>query len=141
MSYQSTVDVLRTAANAVNTGRFIHGRKMDASSAYTGLYPLIFLYPFQTRTAVDPDFIDTHDLLIGFFQEDKPDSSPEERELLVSEMDDLSTDFIAALEEMTDIKLTNVIKEPQYQIYSQTISGYAVRFNLQNFTPCEDEDL
>jgi hypothetical protein len=141
MSYQSTVDVLRTAANAVNTGRFIHGRKMDASHAYTGMYPLIFLYPFNTRSAVDPDIWDTHDLLIGFFMEDKPDSSPEEREAIVSEMDDLCTAFIEALEKAEGVKITNVIREPMYQIYSGDISGYAVRFNLQNFTPCEDEDL
>lgn len=136
MSYQSTVNLLRTAANEVNTGRFIHGRKMDASKAYDGMYPLAFLYPFQISAATDPNFIDKSDILIGFFMEDKPDSSPEERESIVAAMDDLSRLFLEKLGENDNVKVSNVVKEPMYQIYSGDISGFAIRFSFEDFTPC-----
>lgn len=139
MSYQSTVNIIRDAANAVNTGRFLHGRKIDTSEQYTGMYPLIVLYPFTRRRATDPDFIDNSDILIGFFDQDKPDSSPEEREALVIAMDELSEAFLDELGKSEVSRVSNVIKEPQFQVYSGTMSGYAIRFTFQDFTPCEDE--
>jgi hypothetical protein len=140
MSYQTTVNILRDTANAVNsTGRFIHGRKIDASGAYNGMYPIIFCYPFNVTKGIDPNFIDRSDILLGFYMEDKPDSSPEEREAIIAQMDELSDAFVYSLGESAISRISNVVKEPMYQIYSGDLSGYAIRFTFEDFTPCEEE--
>ena len=140
MSYESTVAIIRSTANAVNdTGMFLHGRKIDASEKYDGMFPMIVLYPFTRRRATDPDFIDNSDILMGFLAQDKPDSSPEEREALVIQMDELSEAFLDLLGENDLSRVSNVVKEPQFQVYSGKMSGYAIRFTFQDFTPCEDD--
>ena len=137
MSYQSTVNEMRTAAEAVNpNGRFDHGRKLDLSEKHEGKYPFIFLYPLNVTPGVDPNFVDTSTVLIGFWQQDSPDSKTVDRESLIAQMDALSTSFIAQLLLNKKVRITNLSKEPQYQMYQSTVSGMAIRFNYQNFTPC-----
>jgi len=137
VSYQTTVDSIRKAAQAVNpNGRFINGRHVDISQAFDGAYSVICLYPININKGVDPEFIDSNVILLGFFQQDRPDTSNDEREQIVSDMDELSDLFLEELAESKFVKITNVTKEPQFQQYLGTISGFAVRFTLQNFTPC-----
>lgn len=137
MSYQSTVTEIRTAAEAVNPhGRFMHGRHVDLSQDAEGCYPVIYLYPITTNRATDPEFIDSHNLTIGFWMEDKPDSSNEDRENIIAKMDQLSDEFLLVLEELRGSRISNVQKEPQYQMYQGTLSGYAIRLTYQNFTAC-----
>jgi len=142
LSYKTTVNIIREAVNTVNTdGSFIHGRRIDASQNYDGMFPMVVLYPFQISKAIEPNFIDSSSLLMGFFMQDKPDSSMEEREELVSLMDNLSDAFINLLEGNDLVRVTGLVKEPQYQVYSGTMSGFAIRFTFYDFTPCEDDDL
>jgi hypothetical protein len=137
MSYQQTVNEIRAAAEAVNPdGRFSHGRHVDLSQMFEGYYSMIYLYPFTINQSVDPEFIDSSTLLMGFFAQDKPDTSNEEREQIIADMDELSELFIEQLVLNKYAKITQLTKEPQYQQYQGTISGFAVRFNYQNFTPC-----
>lgn len=138
MSYQVTVNSIRSAAQAVNSnGTFRHGRRIDASNgSINDASPIIHLYPFQTGKSTDPDFVDSNTILIGFWKQDRADTSPEERESIISEMDELSDLFIEQLAESKLLRLTQITKEPQYQMMAGMVSGYAVRFTLENFTPC-----
>lgn len=137
MSYQTTVNEIRTAAESVNpSGRFDHGRHVDLSQMSEGDYPFIYMYPININPAEDPDFIDSSIILIGFFRQDRPDTSNAEREAIIAEMDVLSDAFMTQLASSKLVKITNKNKEPQYQMYQGTLSGFAVRFTYQNFTPC-----
>lgn len=138
MSYQTTVNAIRAAAEAVNpNGTFTHGRRVDASqkSIQTN-FPLIHLFPININKASGAEFIDTSTILIGFFQQDRPDTSMEEREAIIAEMDMLCSSFLTELEANKKISVASVVAEPQYQMFSGTVSGFAIRFNLQDFTPC-----
>jgi len=140
MSYQQTVTSFRNAAQAANpNGRFDHGRHVDLSQLYEGAYPFIYLYPFTVTPGIDPNFIDTSTIIVGFWMQDRPDTTNEEREAIIAEMDVLSTAFLDELYEFRDLRITNVSKEPQYQMYQGTLSGFAIRFTYQNFTPCIDD--
>jgi hypothetical protein len=138
MSYQTTVNAIRTAAEAVNTeGTFRHGRRVDAShGSIADTFPVIHLYPFQITKGIDPDFIDSNSLLMGFWKQDRPDTSVEEREAIIAEMDELASDFITQLENNKNVRLSGVLAEPQYQMFNGTVSGIALRFTFQDFTPC-----
>lgn len=157
MSYQGTVDSIRTAANAAlagfidydvddyqgsdyqttaPTGRFDHGRHVDISQKFDGAYPFIFLYPVTVRRPDSPDFIDRSDILLGFWIQDRPDTSTLEREVIIAQMDSLSDAFLNKLYENDKIRVTGVRKEPQYQMYQSTVSGFAVQFTLENYDAC-----
>jgi hypothetical protein len=135
MTYLQTVNEIRAAAYAANpNGRFHHGRRVDTSQKFDGAYPLIWLYPFQITDAVE--VLDTSDLLIGFWMQDAPDSSVEEREAIIGQMDTLVDLFLEKIRLNKQVSLTNVIREPQYLGHSGTLSGFGLRFNYQNFAPC-----
>jgi hypothetical protein len=157
MSYQSTVDSIRTAANTALAsfvdynsddyhgadyqttslgGRFDHGRHVDISQKFDGAYPFIFLYPVTELRPDSPGFIDRSNILIGFWMQDRPDTSTLEREVIIAQMDALSDAFLNKLEENDKIRVTGVRKEPQYQMYQSTVSGFAIQFTLENYDVC-----
>jgi hypothetical protein len=136
-NYQNIVNACRAA---VPTGcRFIHGRLVDFSQSFSGVYPLVTLLPFTlTDARSTPDAVfDSANLILGFWQQDRPDTTPEEREALIAEMDMLSDTFInSLLDNNPAVKLSNIQKEPQYQFYQGTLSGYAISFTIQIISPC-----
>lgn len=138
MSYQSTVNEIRTAAivSLSGQGRFDHGRHVDISQKFDGEYPFIFLYPVTITPADDPDFIDQSNILIGFWMQDRTDTSTLEREQIIAKMDTLSNLFLTALQDNDKIRVTGKRKEPQYQMYQGTVSGFALQFTYRNYTPC-----
>lgn len=139
MSYQKIVDTIRNSSVANNpTGRFINGRIVDASRIFDGAYPLIVLYPFTIRKGFGEanDAFDSTQILLGFWRQDQPDSTEELREQYIAEMDVLSDLILNDLFQVTDIRITSVDKEPQYQFYQGTLSGFAVRFNLSVLQEC-----
>jgi hypothetical protein len=126
--YQNIVTAVRNVANAINpTGRFDHGRMVDISQEFTGTYPYIYLYPFKIVQGRN-DYSTTRDLIVGFWVEDRPDTSVQEREALISQMDELSDSFIVELQDVLDVEVFE--KEPQYQMFNGTLSGYAVVFTV-----------
>lgn len=135
-TYKLVVDAIRDAANTVNpTGQFTNGRKIDTSlTSISTNFPLINLYPFKTPR--DQSDNDASTILIGFWMQDSTASSMLEREDLIDQMDDLSDAFYTELLESNVIQITNFVKEPQYQHYSGTLSGYAVSFTLISKSPC-----
>lgn len=138
MIYQQTVNEVRTAAKAVNpNGRFDHGRHVDLSQMFEGDYPLIYLYPFTISDPQGDDFLSDNSLIVGFWKQDNPASSNEEREAIIAAMDVLSSSFLSKLKESKLIQIIGrPLREPQYQMYQGTLSGFAVRFTYQNFSPC-----
>jgi hypothetical protein len=137
MSYLQTVSEIRAAAIHVNpNGTFDHGGHVDISQDFAKSTPFIYLYPISITPGIEPNFIDNNTVLIGFWQQDKPHSSTEEREETLSEMDILSTAFINQLKDNNYVSVTNVRKEPVYKHYQGHFSGFLVQFTYQNFTPC-----
>jgi len=118
--------------------RFIHGRLIDFTQGYSGTYPLITLLPFTVTDARStPDAIfDSASIVVGFWKQDRPDTTAEEREAIIAEMDALSDSFLNAILESDTTKLTNIQKEPQYQMFQATLSGFAVSFTIQLIAPC-----
>lgn len=137
MSYLQTVNEMRTAANAVNPhGTFDHGGHVDISQDFDKPLPFIYLYPMSDVPAIDPNFVDSNTILMGFWAQDSPDSTTEEREKLIGKMDALSKAFILQLVSNKFTKLSALTREPVYKFYNGTFSGYLVRFTYQNFSPC-----
>lgn len=137
MIYLQTVEEIRTAAMAVNPdGRFDHGRHVDLSQEFEGSYPFIFLYPWDMIDPNQSDFLYNHPLIVGFWEEDKPNSTTQEREELIGRMEMLKDKFMSKLRENKQVQITNVRSGPQYQIHNGTLSGFAVSFNYQNYEPC-----
>lgn len=137
MGYQLIVDTIRDAANAVNpTGLFVHGRRSDGSLEYDGDFPQIHLYPFISKPTDDNFNIVAYDIVMGFWQQDSPETSNEEREAIIDEMDTLSQAFINELNTYT-VDIKGIKKEPQYRTLSATLSGYAITFTITQFeSPC-----
>ena len=135
-NYQNIVDLCRESIP--RDIRFIHGRLIDFTQGYTGTYPLVTLLPFtinDARSTADNIF-DSANLVLGFWKEDRPDTTAEEREALISEMDLLSDEFLNAILDSSSIALTSIQKEPQYQMFQATLSGYAIAFNISLVSPC-----
>jgi hypothetical protein len=138
-AYKLIVDTIRDVCNAINpTGRFIHGRIIDASAAFDGAYSLIVLYPFTTRHPQGEanDSFSNTTILVGFWVQDSPDSNELQREALIASMDTLSDLFIEAMLDKSNVVMTQIDKEPQYQFYQGTVSGFAMQFRLQILQPC-----
>lgn len=132
-------NIVNACRNAVpNSERFIHGRLVDVTQDYTGTYPLITLLPFTVndfRSTPDAVF-DFATIIVGFWKEDKPDTTAVQREAIISEMDTLSDQFINNLLESNKIKISGVFKEPQYQMFQGNLSGFAISFRIDIIAPC-----
>lgn len=135
-TYNSIVTAILASAATVNpSGRNTDGRKIDISQSYDGAYPLINLYPFITQLDNGGDN-DSSGILLGFWMQDTPETTPEQRRALIAQMDDLSDSFLEDLEDSFMGQVNDLKKEPQYQFYSGTLSGYAVSFKLITKASC-----
>lgn len=135
-NYKNIVNTCRDAVP--NHERFIHGRLIDISQKYTGTYPLITLIPFTVNDfrSTPSAVFDFANITIGFWQQDRPDSSAAEREDIIEQMDILSDQFIDNLLDRNDIKISSILKEPQYQMFQGTLSGFAISFRIDLLAPC-----
>lgn len=136
MKYNDTVELIKSIADTLLTsGTFVHGRRIDGSIIFDKPFPQIHLLPF-TVSKNRVNLFDTASLIIGFWFQDKPDSTPEERQEIISEADILCEAFIVALEARVNsvlevpVQIDSVKTEPQYYNYMATASGYALTFNL-----------
>jgi hypothetical protein len=136
-NYLNIVNLIEEAADAVNPdGRFIDGRLVDFSQSFTGAYPLITLLPFTINDSLGEPF-DWATVTIGFWKEDRPDTSHEERRDIIGEMDELASDLVTYLLDNSDTyTVTNLTREPQYQMFQGTLSGMAVQFRIDIQSPC-----
>lgn len=136
LTYQNIVDIIRDTATTVNpTGTFVHARRSDGSLEYSGAMPQIHLYPFQVKGSNVNQAVEA-DLIIGFWKQDSPESSNEEREQIISDMDILQRAFKEELDETQTIELLNFVAEPNYRQLSGTLSGYIIRFTMRGALVC-----
>jgi hypothetical protein len=68
--------------------------------------------------------------------QDRPDTSTLEREQIIAQMDMLSNQFFSELESNAKARVSGKRKEPQYQMYQGTVSGFAIQFTYESFDPC-----
>lgn len=136
LTYQNIVDLVRDAATTVNpNGTFVHARRSDGSLEYDGAMPQIHLYPFQIKGS-NVNQAKECDLIIGFWKQDSPASSNEEREQIISDMDVLQRSFAEELDGNQTIELLNFVAEPNYRQLSGTLSGYIIRFTMRGALVC-----
>lgn len=138
MAYQAIVDFIRDTAEAINEdGTFIHGRRIDGSIEYNEPFPQIHLYPFTSTIDITNGLTETANIVMGFWLQDAPDSSNEDREGLIASADQLCQDFIQEIVEAEEFDISGIRTEPQYQTIHGTLSGYALSFQLKTAAnPC-----
>lgn len=140
MTYQGTVDLIRNLAYLVNpNGLFIHGRRSDGSLEYPNVFPQIHLYPLRQSVDINNGNVISEALLF-FWQQDSPESSNEEREAIIAQMDVLSINFLALLNNEI-IGLSNARKTPEYRQLAGTVSGYGLAFTLSSKISCEPDPI
>lgn len=142
MSYLNVVNANRAANAIVNpTGSFHNGRIVDFSQeSIVDKFPAICLYPFTITGARPGEFMDSSDLMLGFFMQDDPSSSMTQREALISEMDELALDYIEALRGVVKkYDVQSARREPVYQFFNGAVSGVLVRLSYLTFVDCEVE--
>lgn len=140
MSYKSVVNLIRGVSQAVNpTGLFVHGRKWDASLEFNEVDRQIYLYPMTAQADLSNHYYETYSCLMGFYFQDAPDSTNEQRESLIEQADILCRKFVTRLEPIENTVLADVRMEPSYRQNAGTYTGYILRFTLsvvENI--CED---
>lgn len=130
MLYNDLVETIKTASEEINeSGTFVHGRRADGSLNFPGKFPQIHLYPFTSNIDVNGNG-ETSNILMGFWYQDKPDSSPKQKQELISKADTLCRSFLKQILSLGTIQLSNVRVEPQYQMMAGTLSGYALSFTI-----------
>jgi len=130
MSYQSTVDIIRAAAEAVNPdGFFVHGRRSDVTTHHDKPMPQISLLPMRSRPDRRNDN-ERYSIVMGFFDQDTPTTSELEREKIIAAMDELSNEFMDKLNENKTCTIEGENKTPEYRQLAGTLSGYSIAFDL-----------
>lgn len=137
MNYTDIVNLIRNISNAINpTGYFMHGRRSDGSLDYDQNFPQIHLMPIRTNFDVPGD-IKNHDIILMFWDQDSPDSSNDEREYKINQMDILSDLFLDTLyNDPANVSFNNVLKTPEYRQLAGTVSGYGISFTIISKVSC-----
>jgi len=138
MNYITIVNSLRSAALTVNpTGYFHNGRIVDFSQeSIVDKFPVICNYPFVTSLSGDDTF-DSSTMLIGFFEQDDPASSMDQREQIVQRMINLAKSFINAIKfQNKKFGITGAQAEPVYQFFNGTVTGVLLRFTYLTIETC-----
>lgn len=136
---QAIVDLHKAAGKQVNPdGTNKHGRRDDRSRDSVDMpFPLCWLLPFTVQDPVPGDVWFTTPMVVGFWEQDSPDTSEEQREDIIRRMDILATQYIGALRLLNkQYDIRNVRREPQYRMFSGTLSGVAISFNYLTTEPC-----
>lgn len=136
MIYSKITTLYDSISSQVNAnGTNMEGRLTDLSLATVDKpFPIINLYPFQIPE--DDEEINTAQLLVGFWFQDKPDTNESQRRQLIIQADELSDQFLQLFKAVKSIRVTGIIKEPQYKMYGGTVSGIALRFNVLSYAEC-----
>lgn len=136
MNYQDLVNIIRDTANLVNpTGLFVHARRTDGSLEYDKTFPQIHLYPVRSEYDLQQDNV-RHNIILMFWDQDRPETTNEEREAIIAAMDDLSNTFLFALNFNVNVSLSNVLKTPEYRQLAATASGYGLSFTVSSKIDC-----
>lgn len=131
MSYINAVNIIKGVAGTVNPdGLFVHGRTWDASLEFDNLDIQIYLYPFTGSVDLNNSYFETYQITMGFYFQDAPDSTNEDRQTLIQRADNLTRDFLASLNLVEGIEVSGVRVEPSYRKMAGTYTGYILSFTL-----------
>lgn len=131
MAHQTAIDIIRVISEAVNpTGQFAYLRTWDASLEFNEVDQKIFLYPISGQVDITNGYFETWTCSMGFFFQDAPDSTNEQREQLITNADVLLKAFILAADTVDGVQFSIVRKRPVYRDMAGTYSGYLVDFTL-----------
>lgn len=142
---QLIVDEIRAAVieAGVDSDSFVHGRSFD-SALETHIKDTIpnfsFLDPIR-KTGLISTRMETYNVSIGFIKQDSPDSSDEEREEIVEEMNVLCLAFLEilfdlnVLDDGTILMFDSYSIDPIYRI-KNVCSGVLCSFSVTGKRPC-----
>ena len=135
MSYRAVNDTIKAVAEAVNPdGLFVACRTWDASLEFNDGSPQIFLYPMQASIDMTNHYYESYSVTMGFYFQDAPDSTNEQRDSIIESADVLTRIFLATLYPLDGIEITGIRAEPVFRDYAGTYSGYALSFTLGTTT-------
>jgi hypothetical protein len=141
MTYQSIIDLLRNTAFFVNpSGVFMNARRTDGSLEYPNTFPQIHLYPLRETVDINTSNV-TAEVLLMFWQQDSPESTNEQREAIIAQMDALSTNFLLLLNAEDGVNISNARKTPEFRQLAGTVSGYGLAFTLSGKISCFPDPL
>jgi len=141
MSYLGAVNIIKTISETVNPdGLFSHSDKWKASLNFSENDQQIYLYPISAGVDLSNHYYESWSIVMGFYFQDAPDSTPLDQQALVALADDMVTEFLAELNVTEGIELSNVRKEPSYRQMAGTYTGYILTYTLGYTTDiCELE--
>lgn len=135
MSYLGAVNLIKSISETVNpTGIFLHGRGGDASLEFGDNDKQIYLYPITANVDLANHYFESWSVVMGFYFQDAPDSTPLEMQDLIAQADAMTTEFLNILNETEGIELSNSRKEPSYRQMAGTYTGYILNFTLKTTT-------
>jgi hypothetical protein len=135
MSYSGAVNLIKTQSELVNpTGLFQHSDKWTASLNFSEVNKQIYLYPITATVDLTNHYYESWSIVMGFYFQDAQDSTPLEQQALITEADNMVTDFLDAMNNVEGIDISGVRKEPSYRQMSGTYTGYLLSFTLNSTT-------
>ena len=131
MSYIQAVNIIKGVSEAVNPdGIFVHGRTWDASLEFSNLDIQIYLYPFTGNVDLNNSYFESYQITMGFYFQDAPDSTNENRQDLIQRADNLTREFLTTLNLVEGVEISNSRTEPSYRKMAGTYTGYLLTFTL-----------
>lgn len=129
--YSTIVNTIRDICQTINSnGTFVHGSDLAASLKEIHKHgDYIFLPPFSSSFIPNNSSITTHNIVIVFARQDRHDSTPEQQEVIISEMEKLARLFVLALNE-TPYTIGEVSMTPVYRQNMVNKSGYRLQFTV-----------
>lgn len=131
MSYLAVVDIIKNISEGLNpNGVFLNGRKWDASLEFSGNNCQVYLYPMTSTVDLQNNYLETWNCLMGLYFQDAPDSTPEQRELIIASAGNLAKEILIALNDTESIQIGQARLEPSYRQMAGTYTGYLMSFTL-----------
>lgn len=135
MSYAGAVALIKSQAEIVNpTGLFQHSDKWAASLNFTEINKQIYLYPISATVDLTNHYYESWSIVMGFYFQDAPDSTPLAQQAIITEADDMLTDFLDLMNLYEGIDISGARKEPSYRQMAGTYTGYILSFTLNSTT-------
>jgi len=135
---QLMVDIIRDAVIENNPdAEFIYGRPFDSAldthiKATDVCY--VFLDPIR-KTGTQSDGHEVYQISIGFIKQDAPDSSVEEMELIINEMDLQAKGFRAALYALDSIMI-DAYAISEIRRIKNVCTGVLLELSITSTIPC-----
>lgn len=131
MSYLAVVNIIKNISEGLNpNGVFLSGRKWDASLEFSSPNCQVYLYPMTSNIDLKNSYIETWNCLMGLYFQDAPDSTPEERDIIIASAGNLAQQILVALNTTSTIQIGTARLEPSYRQMAGTYTGYLMSFTL-----------